>query len=111
MGRDVNELPPSRSQGRVFVGVVKARRLGAATRGGTRKPGAQPAPDCITEPRVETCERCTARIVRDPLQPPLCAGCAPPSDVARAIYKALAAHYANRSTSDEEAAPRKAVAQ
>lgn len=72
--------------------------------------GAEAQPAMAAQSGVEGCERCSARIIRDPQQPRLCAGCAPPSDAAGAIYKVLAAHYARRRASSVGAAPRKAVA-
>lgn len=46
----------------------------------------------------EKCEQCGAPVVRDPSQPPLCAGCAPVSPAAAAIYKVLAVCHARRGT-------------
>lgn len=52
----------------------------------------------------ETCERCGARIVRNPDQPRLCGACAPPSEAHRAITRALSALLAQRAQLAKEAA-------
>jgi hypothetical protein len=49
-------------------------------------------------PEPETCERCSAPVIRDPSQPCLCSRCAPPATVPDAIYKALAAMHAKRGS-------------